>query len=159
MIFANEAELISFGDIDVGKLALSFGFGHQGLPVLICGPADAKRYFRLRREFYSAEGDYRNQMAQLGTPVARFDPDSALTEEELPYDGTLILTPEGPGIFESTGRIRSVGGHLVRLSGERIPFYRDRDAPAFCNWQIGFMREQEFVLIAAIDARPIPTES
>ncbi len=152
MIFTDEAALVTLNDIPVGNLALGFGYGHQGMPFLISAEEGAKSLFRLRGEFYTVQDDYRTRLLDLGPPAARFDVESAIAEDKAPDDGTLMFSPDGPGVFENSNHIRPSWGYITLLSGARKQFYRERDTPAFATWEIGYLREQEFVRVATIDA-------
>jgi len=152
MIFTDEAALLTLNDISIGNLALGFGYGHRGMPFLISEEEGAKGLFRLRGEFCTIQDDYRTRLLSLGTPAVRFDAESAIPDDKAPDDGTLMFTSDGPGIFENSHHIRAFGGSLTLLSGTKKNFRRGHDTPAFAKWDIGYMREQEFVRIATIDA-------
>ena len=152
MIFTTDAKLVTLNDIDIGRLALGFGYGHQGVPFLISSEEQEKCLLRLRGEFFTIQDDGRTQLLDLGNSVVRFDVGSAIADDKAPDDGTLMITTDGPGVFENAHHFRARGGNLTLLTGVRKSFYRHREIPAFANWEIGFMREQDFVPVACINA-------
>lgn len=159
MIFANEAQLTTLGSLPVGRLALGFGYGHQGMPLLTSEADGQDCYFRLRGTLCSSQDSDHTPVIGLGVPTIRFDPESAIGEDQAPSDGTLMLTVDGPGIFETSNRARGLGGYLTLLSGARRSFYRSRETPAFGRWEIGIMRDGEFVRVAAVDVTSSGGES
>jgi hypothetical protein len=154
MIFTDDASLVTLGDIEIGTLALSFAYGHNGAACLIADAADAgaKLLVRLQSPFYTTYEDHRTVLLSLGVPKIRFDPASAVSDERRRLEsGTLVITQDGPGIYQSSNGGGVVAGHAVLLSGERRQFYRAREIPAFARWEIGYDREEEFVPIAMIE--------
>lgn len=156
MLFVDDAKLTKLADIVVGSLALSFEYNRQGAPVLISEHEGQKGVLQLRNECFTRHGSGQSTLMSFGMPVVRFDPQSAVAGENGINNGVLMVTPGGVGVFEQMGPFRSTSGYLTLISGERTHFYWDQDTPAFAEWEIGYMRGQEFAVVAKIDARRPP---
>lgn len=156
MIYSSEVVLSTLQTAPLGSLVLGFGYHHGGAPFLVANSVEhgGKALVRLSGLYYTFAEDHRTPLLLLPEAIVRFDQTSSIPDDKIPDDGTLMITDDGPGIYECQSRIRARGGRLTLLSGEQADFYRTRDTPAFVRWEIGFMRRQEFVSVASIEALP-----
>jgi hypothetical protein len=153
VIYTTDAELTSLGEVETGSLVLGFGYGQRGCPFLVSEDGTGtKALFRLQGQHFTVHDDYRTTVLSLGIPILRFDASSSVAEDTAPANGTLMITKDGPGVFEATIPIGMRGGLLTLIDGKQKPFYPARGIPAFSRWEIGHLRDSEFVCVGSIDA-------
>lgn len=152
MLFANDAKLTTLDDTGGGIIALYFGYQDVGVPVLISEEGGFKWMFRLAGEYTNMRDEGGTPLLSFGSAAVIFDPTSAIGDGDSFGSGALIISPDGPGIFEKIGKSSYNGGGITLISGTRKPFFRNRNAPAFARWAMGYMRVGDFVTVANVDA-------
>ncbi|WP_217806569.1 hypothetical protein [Novosphingobium sp. B1] len=151
MIFAHQTQLVTLANVSVGSLVLASGYDQSSVAALVCEFENEKCLLRVGQNCHVFQDNFGSDLLDLGAAVAKFDPGSAASNDAFPRSGALLITAEGPGVFEAAGRIGSSGGYLTLLNGVRQHFYRSRGIPTFCRWELGIVRDNEFVSVAIFD--------
>lgn len=151
MIYAHEVQLVTLANVAAGSLVLAFGYDRRGVASLVCEIESERCLLRLGQDCHVFPDDYGSNLLRLGDAVVKFDPSSAAPDDAFPRSGALLITAKGPGVYESAGRIAASGGYFTSLDGVRQPFFRSRGVPSFYRWEVGILRNDEFVSVAIFD--------
>lgn len=99
-----------------------------------------------------ASVDGRSSALCLGTPVFRFDPNSAFSANASAASGTLLVRDVGPAVYQKRGDQPDAGTIWSLSGGDVSGFPRSARIPAFAQWEVGYEENGEFVLVAAINS-------
>ena len=154
MLMAADAARGTLAEVAVGSLVLVYGYSFPGLPGFVI--QDDKGV----NEVFLVEGprlggaalDSRTPVISLGQAIARFDRSSFASIDALLPTNTLVIGDDGIGVYEASD-FAPRGGTLALLTGQQSGFYRNHEVPAFLHWELGYLRDDEFVPVCEIELR------
>lgn len=152
MIYAMDPIRTNLEGAEIGSLVLVYDYTFAGAAGLIVKNQDnGKAIFSVDGPSFG-EGPISSSTSLLsfGKSYARFDRSSYASYDAVLPTGALIFTNLGVGIYKAPRSV-SMGGALINLNGNRSHFHRDYETPAYLRWEIGYMREDDFALVAEID--------
>jgi hypothetical protein len=143
MIDATEAQLVQFSKAPVGSLVVIGTGASAGMPAIVYKEDDLQGAFLLVHPFGDVELGPRIPVLDLGKPIVRFDPASALADPTICPTGALVVTGTGPRVFDSGHS----GRWLISMDGELEAGSPSANTPAFRRWSVGFLRDDKFVSV------------
>jgi hypothetical protein len=154
MLATTDGEFRTIADAACGVLALLVGYNDGMTALLVMGTGQDRKAFMLAQvhEWALVTLEDRQQVLDLGVPVVRYDPASRRKKGHEAQPGDLVWA-DGSFGFRAAGGYRSGMSSwetpVAWLDGRVSIHQHSYEHLAFSRWEVGIVRNDEFVTIAA----------